>query len=301
MHLETLEITMLAEAPELGGDVLVFKDLLFVSDSEANSIYEYDLAITDGVVTATLTKTLTSEFYQGPTYLTLFLDEFLYSVNSIPNETGGTFDDYDAAYSFIGDASDMVDSPGMGDSSDTDEVLPVIPLGLIHPGGIVLGCSGPVFYVTNLFFGGVRVVDATNGELHILSPNGGYLEKTSFGLDLDLGSETLFIAGTELEEGLLEGRIFAVDGVSGEELAACPVGIDFYPTDVAIFGGKAYATNSLGSNLVSLDVESALSGCCVTEIIELPEEIFTFAEVDTTTVLGEFTCERKKRYFALSD
>lgn len=174
-------------------------------------------------------------------------------------------------------------------SLQADEILSIIPLGLIHPGGLVLADSGPVFYVTNLFFGGVRVVDASNGELHILSPNSGYLEKTSFGLDLDTESETLFIAGTELVDGLLKGRIVALDSVSGEELVSCGVDADFYPTDVAVVGGKVYATNSIGSNLVSLDVAAALGGSCVTDIIDLPEETFTFAELDTTTVLGEFT------------
>jgi hypothetical protein len=276
MNPETLDIVMLAEAPELGGDLLVFGQHLYMSDSEVNEIAVFALSSVNGTVSATRVDTLTSEYYQGPTYLTLFQDQFLYSVNSIGTDTGDDFDEYSAVFSPIGTSVDPAPIP----------LLSEIPLGLMHPGGIVAASSGPVIYVTNLFFGGVRVVDLTTGELFVLHPNSRYLAKTVYGLDLEKETETLFIAGTELVENLLEGRIYVLDAVTGEQIVACSIDEDFYPTDIAIVGDKAYATNSLGSNLVSISVSAAVNGTCETEILDLPEEVFNFTLFDIETVLG---------------
>jgi WD40 repeat protein len=275
MDPETLDITMLAEAPELGGDLLVFGQHLYMSDSEVNEIAVFALSSVNGTISATRVDTLKSEYYQGPTYLTLFQDQFLYSVNSISTDTGEDFDEYSAVFSPIG----KVDPEPI-------TLLSEIPLGLMHPGGIVAASSGSVLYVTNLFFGGVRVVDLTTGELFVLHPNSRYLAKTVYGLDLEEETETLFIAGTELVGNLLEGRIYVLDATSGEEIVACSIDEDFYPTDIAIVGDKAYATNSLGSNLVSISVSAAVNGTCETEILDLPVEVFNFTLFDIETILG---------------
>jgi hypothetical protein len=302
MDPETLEVTLLAPAPALGGDLLVFKQSLYMSDSELNEIAVFALASADvgnGTVAATRVDTLTSEYYQGPTYLTLYHDEFLYSVNTIGTDTGKAFVEYTAVFASIGGG-------GGGDSGNTTvEPEPItlsseIPLGLLHPGGIVAASSGPVLYVTDLFFGGVLVVDLTTGDFYTLHPNGVYLNQTFYGIDLEVATETLFIAGTELVEDVPEGRIYVLDALSGDEIVACAIDVDFFPTDIAIVGDRAYATNAYGSNLVSIDVAAAVNGTCEMEIIDLqPVEAFNATSFDvvefiigTCCVILIHVCER---------
>lgn len=296
MDPETLEVTLLAAAPELGGDLLVFNQSLYMSDSELNEIAVFALASADvgnGTVAATRVDTLTSEYYQGPTYLSLYHDEFLYSVNTIGMDTGKAFVEYTTVFASIGDG----DGDGGGDGGNTTvEPAPItllseIPLGLVHPGGIVAASSGPVLYVTDLFFGGVRVVDLTTGEFYTLHPNGVYLEQTFYGIDLEVATETLFIAGTELVEDVMEGRIYVLDALSGEEIVACAIAddVDFFPTDIALVGDRAYATNAWGSNLVSINVAAAVNGTCEMEIVDLqPVEMFNATSIDVEFIIG--TC-----------
>jgi hypothetical protein len=276
LNLETLVVTMVADAPDLGGDLLVWNDRLYLSNSDGDEIVVFELtaSVTDDTITATRIDALTSEFYEGPTNLTLYQEEFLYSVNSISTHSGEVFEEYDAAYASIG---------------GPPKLLSEISLGLLQPGGLVAATNGPVFYLTDLFFGGVRVVDATTGDLFVLSLNSGYLQKTSYGIDLDSATETLFIAGTELVRNGMEGSIFVMNALTGEPIVTCSIIEDFYPTDIAILGDTVYATNSLGSNLVAINVTAAvMNGTCETEIIDLPDAVFTFTDFDVETILGTF-------------
>jgi hypothetical protein len=295
MDPETLEVTLLAAAPELGGDLLVLNQSLYMSDSALNEIAVFALASADvgnGTVAATRVDTLTSEYYQGPTYLTLYHDEFLYLVNTIGTDTGKAFVEYTAVFASIGDGG------GGGDGGNTTvEPAPItlvseIPLGLLHPGGIVAASSGPVLYVTDLFFGGVLVVDLTTGNFFTLHPKDLYLEQTFYGIDLEIATEKLFIAGTErVEEDVTEGRIYVLDALSGEEIVACAIDIDFFPTDIAIVGDRAYATNAYGSNLVSIDVTAAVNGTCEMEIIDLqPVEAFNATSFDVVEFIIGTCC-----------
>ena len=152
-----------------------------------------------------------------------------------------------------------------------DRTFPeVISLGTLQPGGLT--AQGDEFYVANQLFGGIRAVDVGTGEVGVLTPNTDFLNRLVFGLDSN--ATTLYAAGSDLVDGEYQGRIFAFNSETGEELAACGGVPDFYPTDVAVQGDSVYATNSLGSNLIKLDAVAASRGECMIEFIDLPPEGF---------------------------
>lgn len=158
--------------------------------------------------------------------------------------------------------------------TDVDPVDPPpnpLALGVFEPGGVVVGqdiALGQIF-VSNLFFGGIRVVDVLTGEIRVLVANDIFLERLAYGMEYYEPSNALFVSGSEKIGEFYVGEIRVYDVTTGELLSNCKDDTSF-PTDVAFVHGVAYATNSAENSILKLDIGSALSGECTFEKIQLP-------------------------------
>lgn len=160
-----------------------------------------------------------------------------------------------------------------GDTGEPSIDTPPNPLslGVFEPGGVVVGkdiSEGQIF-VSNLFFGGIRVVDTINGEIRVLVANDLFLERLAYGMEYYEPTNALFVSGSEKIGEFYVGEIRVYDVASGMLLSNCKDDTSF-PTDVAFVNGAAYVTNSAENSILKLDIESALSGACTFEKIQLP-------------------------------
>ena len=89
---------------------------------------------------------------------------------------------------------------------------------------------------------------------------------------------------------LLETKLHVFDGATGELRASCaPDGPAVFVNDVTAIDGTAYVTDSLVNSIMTVDVEAALNGTCVTSSIALPEDPFLSVPVEDFAVQGNGT------------
>lgn len=158
------------------------------------------------------------------------------------------------------------------DGGGAAEVPNPLPIGNIRPEGITEG-EGSTLFFTNLFYGGVQMVDVSTGDISEVVPNYGYFERAGVGLIYDDGF--LFVCGAGPPFGLNETALHVYDVSTGEEVVTCTSEEPgFFFNDIAISGGVGYITDSQYPGLTTLDIDAAKTGECVVGTVDLPPEIF---------------------------
>lgn len=263
-------------------------DTLYAADTAMDRVHVFDLESTGGDVSASLSGTLSSDLVGSPTFLEVGGMDRLYVLNTVDDFALVSIDPRDIQPAPVDTVSPTTSPVALVDIpmfETIDVASTTVSLGPAHPGGIALGSGalGNQLFVSNLFFGGIRVIDLTSGESRVLQGNRLYLERTAFGMDFDEENELLFVTGSEtLEGGVNSGLLYAYDPFTGEEALMCRVP-DYYPTDVAVVGSQVYTTNTLTNTLVV--AASPASGDCELDQIQLPDE-FAAAEFDASVVQG---------------
>lgn len=78
-----------------------------------------------------------------------------------------------------------------------------------------------------------------------------------------------------------EPALFVFDAATGQQLAKClPQDGAGFLNDVTVINGIAYVTDSLRNSIMTLDVEAAKSGECISDFIETPADIFLSDDIE---------------------
>lgn len=110
-----------------------------------------------------------------------------------------------------------------------------------QPEGIAVG-RGSSFYVGSLLHGGVYGGDLRTGDGEVVVPP--QEGRIAVGLDVDVRSNAIFVAGGGPALGPIPGSGYVYDAETGVELAEYPLG-GLFVNDVIVTRGAAYFTDSL--------------------------------------------------------